>query len=57
MSESKKCPQMQRGNGGRLPTQPPVLEAWQKQLGFGWDGRAFAYKCKNYGYIEFYFEK
>jgi hypothetical protein len=36
---------------------PLIGDMEEVVLGGGWDGRVFAYKCKNCGYVEFYFEK
>jgi len=57
MSEAKKCPKC----GGEMEVgylhNAPYWRRGRSILGFGWDGRVFAYKCENCGYVEFYFEK
>ncbi len=57
MSDDKKCPKC----GGEMEVgylhNAPYWRHGRSSIGFGWDGRVFAYKCKNCGYVEFYFEK
>lgn len=59
MSEGgiKKCPkcsgEMEVGYLHNAPYWRHGRSLWN----IGWDGRIFAYKCKNCGYVEFYFEK
>jgi uncharacterized Zn finger protein len=57
MSEVKKCPKC----GGEMEVgylfNAPYWTRGRSRWSFGWDGRVFAYKCKNCGYVEFYFEK
>jgi uncharacterized Zn finger protein len=57
MSEVKKCPKC----GGEMEVgylfNAPYWTRGRSRWSFGWDGRVFAYKCKNCGYVELYFEK
>jgi hypothetical protein len=55
--EVKKCPkcagEMEVGYLHNAPYWRRGRSIW----GFGWDGRVFACKCRNCGYVEFYCEK
>jgi uncharacterized Zn finger protein len=57
MSEVKKCPKC----GGEMEVgylfNAPYWTRGRSRWSIGWDGRVFLYKCKNCGYVEFYFEK
>jgi predicted nucleic-acid-binding Zn-ribbon protein len=57
MSEVKKCLKC----GGEMEVgyllNAPYWARGRSRWSFGWDGRVFAYKCKNCGYVELYFEK
>ena len=57
MSEVKKCPKC----GGEMEVgflnNAPYWRNGRSHWGFGRDGKVFGYKCRNCGYIEFYFEK
>jgi hypothetical protein len=35
----------------------PWWRKWRSRWRFGRDGKVFGYKCRNCGFIEFYFEK
>jgi predicted nucleic-acid-binding Zn-ribbon protein len=57
-NEVKKCPkcggEMEVGFLRNAPYWTHGRSVW---LSIGWDGRVFAYKCRNCGYVEFYFER
>jgi uncharacterized Zn finger protein len=57
MSEVKKCPKCSGEMEVGYLHNAPYWRHGRSILGLGWDGRVFAYKCKNCGYVEFYFEK
>jgi hypothetical protein len=57
MSEAKKCPKCDGEMEAGYLHNAPYWRRGRSILGLGWDGRVFAYKCKNCGYVELYFEK
>jgi len=56
MSEVKMCPKCNGEMEVGYLRDAPYWKRGRSIIGL-WDGRVFAYKCKNCGYVEFYFEK
>ena len=58
MNEVKKCPkcggEMEVGYLQNAPYWRRGRSLWRA---FGWNGRLFAYKCRNCGYVEFWGDK
>jgi len=56
MSEVKRCPKC----GGEMEVghlrNAVYWTHGRSMRGLEWDGRVFGYKCRNCGYVEFYFE-
>jgi predicted nucleic-acid-binding Zn-ribbon protein len=57
MSEVKKCPKCSGEMEIGHLHNALYWRNGRSTLRFGLDGKVFGYKCRNCGYIEFYFEK
>jgi uncharacterized OB-fold protein len=56
-NEVKKCPKCSGEMEVGYLQNAPYWRRGRSRWSIGWDGRVFGYKCKNCGYIEFYFEE